>query len=182
MIQSTDTITQTRWSLADLIASPDGPALEDLFKQLDSSVTDFEAVRSSLSNEISPEAFLSIVRRLEDLYHSANILNSYAGLWLTEDTQNQASQSLVARVDQFMAEMSNRVLFFELWWKALDDDQANRLMAGSGDYLYWLEERRHFKPHTLSEAEEKIINIKNVTGANAFGLLSRYSGSSSGLF
>jgi oligoendopeptidase F len=40
-------------------------------------------------------------------------------------------------------------------------------MAKSGDYRYWLEEMRHFKPHTLSEAEEKIINIKDVTGANA---------------
>ena len=30
---------------------------------------------------------------------------------------------------------------------------------------------RHFKPHTLSEPEEKIINIKNVTGANALDTL-----------
>ena len=36
-----------------------------------------------------------------------------------------------------------------------------------GDFRYWLEEMRHFKPHTLTEAEEKIINIKNVTGASA---------------
>ncbi len=41
---------------------------------------------------------------------------------------------------------------------------AERLMAGAGDYRYWLEEMRHFKPHTLTEPEEKIINIKNVTG------------------
>ena len=30
---------------------------------------------------------------------------------------------------------------------------------------------RHFKPHTLSEPEEKIINIKNVTGASALNML-----------
>jgi oligoendopeptidase F len=40
-------------------------------------------------------------------------------------------------------------------------------MKEAGDYGYWLEEMRHFKPHTLSEPEEKIINIKDVTGANA---------------
>ena len=44
-------------------------------------------------------------------------------------------------------------------------------MAASGDYRYWLEEMRHFKPHTLTEAEEKIINIKNVTGSSALGTL-----------
>ncbi|MDZ4159526.1 MAG: M3 family oligoendopeptidase, partial [Anaerolineaceae bacterium] len=48
---------------------------------------------------------------------------------------------------------------------------AERLMEGSGDYRYWLEEMRHFKPHTLSEPEEKIINIKNVTGVNALNML-----------
>jgi oligoendopeptidase F len=42
-----------------------------------------------------------------------------------------------------------------------------RLMAAAGDYRYWLEEMRHFKPHTLSEPEEKIVNIKNVTGVGA---------------
>ncbi|MEW6241568.1 MAG: M3 family oligoendopeptidase, partial [Chloroflexota bacterium] len=31
----------------------------------------------------------------------------------------------------------------------------------------YLEEMRHFKPHTLTEPEEKIINIKDVTGGNA---------------
>jgi len=30
---------------------------------------------------------------------------------------------------------------------------------------------RQFKPHTLSEAEEKIVNLKNVTGANALSNL-----------
>ena len=40
-------------------------------------------------------------------------------------------------------------------------------MSSAGDYRYYLEEMRHFKPHTLSEAEEKIVNIKDVTGAGA---------------
>ena len=69
------------------------------------------------------------------------------------------------------AELSNRVLFFNLWWKALDEKNVLRLMAGTGDYCYWLEEMRHFKPYTLSEAEEKIINIKDVTGSRALTML-----------
>jgi len=49
----------------------------------------------------------------------------------------------------------------------LDDENAQRLMDASGDYRYYLEEMRHFKPHTLSEPEEKVINLKDVTGAQA---------------
>ena len=51
------------------------------------------------------------------------------------------------------------------------NSDSERLMAASGDYRYWLEEMRHFKPHTLTEPEEKIINIKDVTGASAIGNL-----------
>jgi oligoendopeptidase F len=73
----------------------------------------------------------------------------------------------MGRVQQFFAELQNRILFFSLWWKDLDDATANRLMDASGDYRYYLEEMRHYKPHTLSEPEEKILNIKNVTGIEA---------------
>jgi oligoendopeptidase F len=45
------------------------------------------------------------------------------------------------------------------------------LLVNSGDYRYWLEQIRNFKPHTLSEAEEKIVNIKNTTGASALNTL-----------
>ena len=74
-------------------------------------------------------------------------------------------------MEQLSAELSNRTLFFSLWWKELDEEDAKRLMEGTGDYRYWLEEMRHFKPHTLTEAEEKIINTKNVTGVDALIML-----------
>jgi oligoendopeptidase F len=67
--------------------------------------------------------------------------------------------------------VENNTLFFSLWWKDLSDADADRLMKNSGDYRYWLEQLRHLKPHTLSEAEEKIINIKNVTGMGAMTTL-----------
>jgi oligoendopeptidase F len=73
----------------------------------------------------------------------------------------------MARTEQLSAEIGNRTLFFNLWWKDLPEADAQRLMENAGDYRYWLEEMRHFKPHTLSEPEEKICNTKNVTGINA---------------
>jgi oligoendopeptidase F len=70
-------------------------------------------------------------------------------------------------VQQFMAGLQNRTLFFSLWWKSLEDAEAERLMKDSGEFRYWLEEMRHYKPYTLTELEEKIINIKDVTGVSA---------------
>lgn len=158
---------QTAWSLEDLFPAHNSPEMESAFSKLESLVTEFEGQRSQLSADISNLAFTNLIRRLEDIREVAYRIYSYASLWFYGDTQNQEAQTFLARVEQFMAEVENRTLFFSLWWKELDDENAVRLLAVSGDYHYWLEELRHFKPHTLSEAEEKVINIKNVTGARA---------------
>jgi oligoendopeptidase F len=100
-----------------------------------------------------------------------NHLNGYSQLAFAADTQDQEAQAAVVRVDQFQAEMSNQTMFFNLWWKALDDKNAKRLLDASGDYRYWLVAMRNFKDYTLSEPEEKIINIKDVTGFSALNML-----------
>jgi oligoendopeptidase F len=162
-------LTPSRWSLAELL-QPDQD-VESLFERIRLGVEAFEKHRVDLTANIDAEYFLKITHDLEIISRDNARLYSYAGLAFTEDTQNQSAQALVARVDQMMAEMDNRTMFFSLWWKALDDPTAERLMAAAGDYRYWLEEMRHFKPHTLSEAEEKVVNTKNVTGVNAFNTL-----------
>ncbi len=134
---------------------------------LDVSIEAFEKHRPRLDAEITEEDFLRIVSELEEIAILSSRLESFAGLWFTEDTQNQDAQALQARIDQFLVGLQNRTLFFSLWWKKLDQAAADRLMAASGDLKYWLEEMRHYTPHTLSEPEEKVINIKNVTGFNA---------------
>jgi oligoendopeptidase F len=172
MTESKVTYQQTRWSLADLMPSGDSKAIDAEFDQLQKKVAGFaETNRPLLSENLSSETLLDIIHQIEEINRQAYHLYGYASLSFSADTQDQIAQTLLARVQQFMAEMQNQVLFFELWWKQLDDAQAARLMAGSGDYRYWLEEMRHFKKYTLSEPEEKIINTKDVTGSSAINRL-----------
>jgi len=172
MSEKTLSYQQTRWSLADLMPSDSSEEIERAFRQIDEQGKALaEEIRPKLNDSISDAEFLSILNKVEEVNRRGYHLGGYANLLFAADTQSQAAQTLLARVQQFMAEMQNRMLFFELWWKQLDDSIADRLMAVSGDYRYWLEEMRHFKKHTLSEPEEKVINIKNVTGANALETL-----------
>jgi oligoendopeptidase F len=159
------------WSLTDLFPSQDSSEMQAAFTKIEAQVSAFEKRRSQLDSSISAELFVQIVQQLEDINRLANCVHSFATLRFSADTQDQTVQAFMARVDQFFATMQNRVLFFSLWWKELDDEVAGGLMSAAGDYSYWLEEMRHFKPHTLSEPEEKIINIKDVTGSVAMNNL-----------
>ena len=163
--------TQTGWSLADLFSAPDGADLEAAFVTLEAQMQAFESVREQLRSDLPAAEFLGYVQQLETLTLGMGRLNYYPSLRFAENTQDQNALTLMARVEQFTAELANRSLFFELWWKALPEAEAERLMAESGDRRYWLESLRMFRPHTLSEAEEKIVNLKNVTGASALSTL-----------
>ena len=163
----TDRYTLARWSLAALFPNHDGPEYQGAKTQLEKEISNFEKYRPQLTAEIDLEAFLDIVTDLEKITQQSNRLYGYAGLWFAEDTQDQDAQSLQARIEQFLVGLRNKTLFFSLWWKGLDQANADRLMAVAGDLKYWLEEMRHFSPHTLTEPEEKILNIKNVTGFSA---------------
>ena len=156
-----------KWDLTQLFQGFGSSELESAFDNVEEQVASFEGVRDKLNSEVDVETFLAVVRASETTSRIVNRINAFAGLSFAEDTQNQNAQSLMGRVQQFAAEMQNRTLFFSLWWKNVDDQNAERLMSASGDYRYYLEELRHFKPYTLSEAEEKIINIKDVTGSSA---------------
>jgi oligoendopeptidase F len=171
MVEKSYDYKQQRWMLDELFPSGSPQALEKAFNELDEKARSFENLRQSLTPQISVKSFLEAVSDLEGIYRIIYRIQAYASLQFSEDTQNQEYLALMARVEEFGADLGNRILFFSLWWKGLDNEQADRLMAESGDYHYWLDEMRHFKEHTLSEAEEKIINIKNVTGSSALGVL-----------
>ena len=165
------TYALTKWNLGELFPGFESPELQGAFDNVEEQVTSFEGVRNKLNPDMDKETFLDVVCASEATTRIVNKIYAFTGLSFSSDTQDQTAQTYMARVQQFAAEMQNRTLFFSLWWKELDEANAERLMAESDDYRYYLEEMRHFKPHTLSEAEEKIINIKDVTGAGALTTL-----------
>ena len=158
------TYPQQRWSLKDLFSGLDDPALEKAFKTLEKDVKALESQRPIFAANIPEAGFLGFIKKLESVQRRASRLGSYVQLLFAEDTQNQAVHSMMARVEQFGAELSNRLLFLTCGGRICPRQDADRLIKVAGDYTYWLEQIRLYKPYTLSEAEEKIINIKNVTG------------------
>ncbi|MFQ5923460.1 MAG: oligoendopeptidase F, partial [Anaerolineales bacterium] len=156
-----------RWSLDELFPALDSKEIEDAIKALEAQVASFEELRDRLSADMGPKAFVEALDQYDQMVRSISRIGAYGQMKFTEDTQDQAAQAFQARAHQLGAEMDNRTMFFKLWWKALEDDEAEVLMGAAGDFRYWLEALRLEKPHTLSEPEEKVINIKDVNGPAA---------------
>lgn len=161
------TYTAGRWTLDELLASADPAEIEKPLKAIERRVKTVEGWRKRLKPSLTGKDFAALLRDYEALQRALLQLYYFVSLRFAADTQDQATLALLGQVQQQLAYIENRVLFFSLWWKALDDRPAERLMKAAGDAGYWLEEMRHFKPHTLSEAEEKIVNLKDVNGVRA---------------
>ncbi len=161
------TYTPQRWRLDDLLPPAESPEMEAHLTELEERIVSFAALRETLSPDIAEDQFCDILDRYESLVADVGMLEAYSYLWFSEDTANQTALAFRARAEQIAAQAENRTMFFNLWWKALDEENATRLMSVSGDRRYFLETLRRFSPHTLSEPEERIINVKNVNGINA---------------
>jgi oligoendopeptidase F len=167
MVSKNGSYQLSQWNLTDLFPAHNSAEMKAAFENVESHVKTFEAKRPQLAADMDQGSFMDMVREMEGISRLMHRIYYYANLWFAAETQDEQAVNFVSRVDQFMAEVQNRTLFFSLWWKSLEEEDAERLMAEAGDYRYWLEQMRLFKPHTLSEPEEKIINIKDVTGASA---------------
>ncbi len=162
----------TRWSLDDLLLATAGPEFEDLLQELETTVSELESSREQLSPDLPAGDFGQMMGLVERIAAISGRLGAYAYLWYSEDTQEEKALAFRGRIEQLLTDVQNRMLFFSLWWKGLDDEAAERLRPASGDNAYYLESLRRFKLHTLSEPEERVINLKNVNGVS--GLVTVY--------
>lgn len=160
-----------RWSLQALLPATSGPELDRVLADLEEAVAGLEARRADLSPDLAEADFIQIMATVDKIAALSQRLGAYAYLWFSEDTQNQEALAFRGRMDKLLTDVQNRTLFFSLWWKGLEDGPAARLLAASGDWAYYLESLRRFKPYTLSEPEEKVINLKNVNGVRALQTL-----------
>ncbi|MFZ1752997.1 MAG: M3 family oligoendopeptidase [Caldilineaceae bacterium] len=164
------------WDLSELLPEPSEALIEERLGQIEETVQTFVGLRDKLSPEMDPDILIAAVRQYEALIEQAQLLGGYGSLWFSSDTQSPDALSFRNRMQQVFTDVQNRTLFFSLWWKSLDDDQAERLLPDATeqpDYRHYLEEMRLFKPYTLDEKSEQLINVKDANGVDA--LLTIYS-------
>src|SRR5689334_20687616 len=155
-----------RWDLTQLVKDPN-VGIDSLLADLESKVAKIEAARPTLAPSMSSQDLFPLLHLSEEIAQDSSRLGAYAYLRFSQNTKDADARALKTQVEERLTGLNNRLLFFELWWQSVDEANTGRLLADAGDLRYHLETIRRFKPHTLSEPEEKIVNLKNVTGRSA---------------
>jgi oligoendopeptidase F len=164
------TYSLSGWDLSELLPEPSEAVFAAWLAEIDSAATAFESRRASLHPQMDPQEFLAILREYEALLNRIQVISGYASLWFYSDTGSQEALTFRNRVRQASTAASNRILFFTLWWRSLPDDEAWRLLPSEseyGDYRHYLQDLRRFKPFTLDEKSEQLINTKDENGIGA---------------
>ncbi len=157
-----------KWDLTELVKNPKSPAFQKQIQELEKQATKFEKIKSELNPKMSSKQFMNILHQIEKISENMNKIGGYASLSYSSDTQSDEATSLMTKMSKLGSEISNKILFFDLWWKTqVDEKNAERLMKDAGEITEYLSHKRLFAKYALSEPEERIINTLDVTGISA---------------
>ena len=156
------------WDLSELAKNPKSQAFQKQIQELEKQAKKFEKIKSNLVPKISSKKFMNIIKQVEGISEKMSKIGGYASLSYSSDTQSDEATSLMTKMSKLGSEVSNKILFFDLWWKTqVDEKNAKRLMEDAGELTEYLLHKRLFAKYALSEPEERIINTLDVTGISA---------------
>ncbi len=159
-----------RWNLADYYASPDDPKLTEDLGRSQAVAEAFAAAYRGKVGALSPAQLAKALGEAEAFLQLNYRPSIYASLLFAGQTQDEKAQALLDRVRQAGTEAMNAVKFFDIELKQLSDDAFAALLRAPelASYRHHLLALRRFAPFTLSEAEEKLAEVKSLTGRSAF--------------
>jgi oligoendopeptidase F len=162
-----------RWDLSDLYSGPDDP---ELTGDLDSALDDAKSFGERLHGRIGdlgPAEVATAIDDLQDINERMDRVGTYAYLRFATDTADPSRGALLQTVEERSTAIATELLFFELEWASVPDDRAAELLhdPALARWRHFLEAARRFRPHLLTEPEEKVVAEKSVTGRSAWSRL-----------
>jgi len=120
--------------------------------------------------ELDPLGLADAVEELQAIQEKVEKVQTFAFLNFSLDTSDPGAGAFLQRVQERSTVVSTNLLFFELEWAAVPDERAEELLVDPAlaEWRHFLRAVRRFRPHLLTEPEEKMFTEKAVTGRAAW--------------
>src|SRR5262245_43894166 len=172
-IQPTSSADGVEWDLHDLYGGVDDPRIS---ADLDAALKRAQAFEGEYRGKINvvngpaPEFVVSALTELEGLSEQMDKPAIFAQLLHAAKTDDPKRGALVSKTREGRTLINKHLIFFDLEWVKLPHEAARPLIDAPAlaRYRHYLEQKRAWRPHYLTEPEEKILDEKNVTGRAAW--------------
>jgi oligoendopeptidase F len=162
----TTDVDDVAWDLDPLLG---GHSVDELLDAADAQAAALAGARGTVGamDAAALVAFMSGMAAMSDTLGRAG---SFASLRFATDTADAERGALMQKVQERATAIETQLLFFELEWAALADDQVEKLLTEpSLDFCrHHLESIRRYRDHLLTEPEERVLTEKSVTGRGAW--------------
>jgi oligoendopeptidase F len=163
------TAADVAWDLEPLVEGRGAEGVDALFDDAEARAHALAPYRGRVG-ELDAEGLAELMRQLAAISDLVGRAGNYAGLKFSENTADPAAGALMARAEERGTAIGNELIFVELEWAAVPDEQAEALLAD--DRLafcrHHLASARRYRPHLLSEPEERILSDKSLTATSAW--------------
>ncbi|MFB3147933.1 MAG: M3 family oligoendopeptidase, partial [Thermodesulfobacteriota bacterium] len=160
------------WDLSDLYSNLKDKKIQRDIKDLFQKSEAFEKkYRGKINSpKLTPKFLLNSIEDLEYISEKIGKLLSFAYLVFAGNTRNPENGAFLQMIQEKSTEARKHLMFFELEWIKLSNKKVDSLLNNKilFQYKHFLEQERSYKPHKLSEPEEKILDEKANTGSRAF--------------
>lgn len=168
-----EALAAARWDLEPLVEGGGAEGGLALLDEADSRAESFAERHRGRVAELDAGALAAAMSELERIGDRVGRAGTYASLAFSVDTRSPEVGALMQRVRERSAAIETVLLFFELEWNQVDDGPAGELL-GSDELERWrhyLTNLRRYRPHQLTEPEERVLTETDVTGRSAFARL-----------
>ncbi len=158
------------WHLEDLYSSPDDPKIQ---KDLESCIQEAKTLRQEYSGRLAKlkaKEFLELVKRLEKLSERLGKISAFAFLNFSIKSNDPEAGAFLQKIKEIASQVSKELVFFELEWANIPDDKAQKLLSDPvlSNYRHYLKSLRRYKPHLLSETEERLLAELSPVGRSSW--------------
>ncbi len=164
---------EVAWDLSDLYEGTDDPRIDADIAEAETAAAAFREQYYGKVAELGAAELVAAIEERQQLEEALTRVGYYAHLNFATDMADSPRGALVARITEKGAQLDTQLLFFGLEIAALDDAAADALLASPElePWDHWFRSLRKFRPHLLSEPEEKIMTEKSVSGVSAWDRL-----------
>jgi oligoendopeptidase F len=166
-------LLKAEWDLSPLVDDHGDPGVDRELTEASERATAFAERYAGKVAELDGDGLREAMAELAAISELVGKAGSYASLKFSTDTADPARGALLQKVTEAGTEIETKLLFFELEWAAVEDERAEELLSPEGlDFArHYLRSARRYRPHLLSEPEEKILAEKSISSQASWSRL-----------